>query len=489
MKRLLDLSSHLRALAQIFQWTLLVAPVAVLAGSASALLLWALHTVTQWRFDRPWLLYLLPLGGLLIALIYQRFGRTSEAGNNLILEEIHAPGGGVPTRMAPLILVSTVITHLFGGSAGREGTAVQMGGSLAATWGRWFNFSDKNRRVLLLAGVAAGFGSVFGTPLAGAIFAMEVLVIGRMQYDALIPVLVASVIGDMACSAWGTHHLAYHIAIIGTGHGLHLEPGLLAKVAVAGATFGLASTMFVEVEHALKSGFKKFVRWPWLRPVIGGTLIIGLVGLLGTRDYLGLGVDPCRPGGITILSAFDPGGAQPFSWWWKLLFTALTLACGFKGGEVTPLFFIGAALGHTLAGPLGAPVDLFAGLGFIAVFGAAANTPMACTIMGAELFGTPYLVYFAVGCFVAYYFSGHAGIYLSQRLGVAKKAGGVHLPDDVSLRQAREIDATFAGMSPPGWRPGDDHAKDGGGKTAEEILIMKEKAESSPSKQGKSAST
>ncbi|HVU33826.1 MAG TPA: DUF190 domain-containing protein [Opitutaceae bacterium] len=447
MKRFLNPLSHLGNVWQLVRWSFLVVPVAVMAGSASALFLWSLDRVTQTRWTHPWLLFGLPIGGVAVGFLYHWFGRNAEKGNNLILEEIHEPGGGVPTRMAPLVLIGTLITHLFGGSAGREGTAVQMGGSLADGFGRWFRIKPENRRVLLLAGVAAGFGSVFGTPLTGAIFALEVVVVGRVQYDALIPVLVASVVGDFTCGAWGIHHTEYHIAFAdSTARFAALTPQLLGATVVGGILFGLAGKLFAELTHALQHLFKKLVPYAPLRPALGAVLVIGLTFALGTRDFLGIGVASPDPHGVSILSAFTPGGAAPFSWWWKLLFTAVTLAAGFKGGEVTPLFFIGAALGHVLGVWFGLPVDLFAGLGFIAVFAGAANTPLACTVMGVELFGSPYLVYYAVACFIAYYFSGHSSIYLAQRVGVPKNRN-VDLPADVPLREAREVDATYSELT------------------------------------------
>jgi H+/Cl- antiporter ClcA len=406
---------------QMAKWIVLVIPVGVLAGSASALFLWSLERVTEMRWAHGWLVYWLPAAGLVVGGLYHWLGRTVEGGNNLILDKIHEPGGGVPARMAPLVFLGTVVTHLFGGSAGREGTAVQMGGSLASAYGRLGRFSAENMRVLLLAGVAAGFGSVFGTPLTGAIFALEVLFIGRVQYEALLPVLVASVVGDVTCSAWGVHHTAYHIGFSNGGGTREILDGwLMAKVVLAAVAFGLASRLFAELTHGLQRFFAALRIPPYLRPVLGGALVVGMMWILGTRDYLGLGVHGQTQGSITILSAFNPDGADAWSWWWKLIFTAVTLASGFKGGEVTPLFFIGATLGNALAVLLGAPVDLFAGLGFIAVFSGATNTPLACTLMGIELFGAHHTVYFAVACFVSYYCSGHTGIYGAQRIGVPK---------------------------------------------------------------------
>lgn len=200
------------------------------------------------------------------------------------------------------------------------------------------------------------------------------------------------------------------------------------------------SVLFAELTHSIGRGFKRLIPQAMFRPVLGGAIVIALVLLLGTRDYLGLGVTSNHPGSVSIVSSFTPGGVTPWSWWWKLLFTAVTLGSGFKGGEVTPLFFIGAALGNVLGHFMGAPVDLFAALGFVAVFAGATNTPLACTLMGIELFGADIAVYVAVTCFLAYVFSGHSGIYLSQRIGTAKgDAGDLDLDPSASLRSVRDL--------------------------------------------------
>lgn len=413
----------------LFRGILLALPVAVLAGSASALFLQALDWVTAMQWAHPRLLWGLPVGGLLVGLLYHFWGRGSDKGNNLILEEIHAPGGGVPARMAPLVLLGTLVTHLFGGSAGREGTAVQMGGSLASLLSRWFRLGPAARRMMLMCGVSAGFGSVFGTPLAGAVFAMEVLVVGRVQYEALVPVLVASIVGDATCTAWGVHHTIYHLDVAsGAGSHAAFHAGLLLKVAGAAICFGLASRLFSELTHGVQRCFAKVLPFAPHRPVVGGLLVIGLVFLTGTRDYLGLGVHAPPGGAVSIMSSFEADGASSWSWLGKLIFTSVTLGSGFKGGEVTPLFYVGATLGNALGALLQEPVGLFAALGFIAVFAGAANTPLACTLMGIELFGAHYAVYFAVACFVAFMASGHSGIYLSQRVASGKGA----MQDDLS---------------------------------------------------------
>ncbi|MGY5808103.1 voltage-gated chloride channel family protein [Rhizobium sp. LEGMi198b] len=434
-------------LRSIFKWIILVVPMAAVVGSLCALFLWSLDRATAARFDHPWLIFLMPVAGFLMVLVYQRFGRGAEGGNNLIVEQIHEPGGGVPLRMVPFILVSTVLTHLVGGSAGREGTAVQLGGSIASAFAKLFRLSHAEVRILLMAGIAAGFGAVFGTPIAGAVFALEVLTIGRMQYEALIPSLMAAIAADWTCHAWGIEHVQYHIVYLaGTpASTFHLDTLLLAKVGIAGVLFGLMARCFSELSHGMSAAFKSICAYAPLRPVIASAILIGLVYVLGTREYLGLGVWSPNANDATILGFFDPARIDYWSWFWKAVFTIVTLSSGFKGGEVTPLFFIGAALGNAVAAVLGAPVDLFAALGFIAVFAGATNTPLACMIMGIELFGATHTVYFAVACFLAYICSGHTSIYLSQRIGIAKSAAANPIPPDVSLRHLRDLGVNSLG--------------------------------------------
>jgi H+/Cl- antiporter ClcA len=409
----------------LLRWTLLTIPVAVVIGSVVALFLWLLNWAIHFRFAHPWLLYLLPLAGVVIHFVYKLYGKSSEKGNNLIMDEIHKPGGGVPKRMAPLVLGATVFTHLFGGSAGREGTAVQIGGSIADFFGRLFGLNENDTRTVLMAGVAAGFGAVFGTPLAGTIFAIEVLAIGRLQYDAIIPCLIASIFADQTVALLGIHHTAYHIEPFVTKMPfnlsfIHFDYFLLAKIILASVFFGLVSYLFAAMAHGIKNLSNQLIKTTWLIPVIGGSVIIGLTLILGRQDYLSLGVDAQFADSVTIPSAFHQGGAQNWSWLWKIIYTTITLGTGFKGGEVTPLFYIGATLGNTLSTLLNAPVGLFAALGFIGVFAGATNTPLACTFMGIELFGGQYALYFAVACFTAYFFSVHSGIYSSQRIAIPK---------------------------------------------------------------------
>lgn len=396
----------LSSLRYLVRWIPIAALVGLLGGTASAVLLLSLEWATKTREAHKGIIVFLPFAGLFVGWLYQYFGSSVAAGNNLILDEIHAEADThqtIPLRMTPLILLGTFLSHLFGGSAGREGTAIQTGASLADQLTRPFHLDLRSRRVLLMAGISAGFGSVFGTPLAGAVFGIEVLTLGSISYEALAPCLLAAFVGDLTTRAWGVKHTLYQVTEIP-----HLSVPSLFYAALAGAMFGLVALTFARSMHAISDAFKSAIAWPPLRPFAGGIIVAGAVFAIGTTKYIGLGIP-------TTLAAFN-STIPPYDWALKLMFTAVTLGSGFKGGEVTPLFFIGATLGNALSHLLPLPPSLLAGMGFVAVFAGASNTPLASSLMAMELFGAEAGTYAAIACVFSYLFSGHSGIYHSQRV-------------------------------------------------------------------------
>lgn len=393
---------------------LLSVPVAVVTGAGVALFLWSLDWATDTQRDHTWLLFLLPAAGALIAWLYSGPGRTAAGGNNQIIDRINdADAPPVPLRMFPLVLVATLLTHLFGGSAGREGTAVQMGGSVASGLIVRLHLDHRMAQLLFISGISAGFGGVFGTPAAGAVFAIEVLALGAFRYDAIVPAVVAGYLGDLTVGWLRVGHQFYSADLV-PGYDLVT----ILKVAAAGLLFGIASAAFAIGTREVQRRAKQLVANPVLRTTIGGVLVVGVTLLLGTRMYNGLSLE--------LLAAPFQGESVPtFAFLFKIGLTALTLGVGFKGGEVTPLFVIGATLGATLAPLLGLPVAFAAALGFVAVFGATANTPIACVVLGASMFGNVPIGYLVIAVFLAYAVSGQRGIYDSQPVVAPKGAAAI----------------------------------------------------------------
>ncbi|KIO51483.1 chloride channel protein [Flavobacterium hibernum] len=393
-------------LLTIFKWIVICISIGILSGSASAFFLVSLEWVTQFRIHHDWIIWLLPFGGLLVGLSYYYWGESVVKGNNLLLEEYEKPKKVIPFKMAPLVLLGTLLTHLFGGSAGREGTAVQMGGAIADQFTKLFNLDNSERKILIILGISAGFASVFGTPLAGAIFALEVLYFSKIKLKSIILSFVVAYTAYFTVEFWQIKHTHYSIPVVP-----EVSFSSLFYTIFLGLLSGLAALLFARSTHFWSSLFSN-IKYPPLRPFIGGIILAIAFAGFGFTQFSGLGVP-------FIVDSFN----HPNAWYdflLKILFTGFTLGAGFKGGEVTPLFFIGAALGSALFLIIPLPIAFLAGLGFVAVFSGATHTPIACTVMGMELFGIQPGIFIAIACTIAYFSSGSVGIYKSQIVKGAK---------------------------------------------------------------------
>jgi H+/Cl- antiporter ClcA len=390
-----------------FKWILICVLIGVLSGSASAFFLVSLEFVTQFRIHHEWIIWLLPFGGLLVGFSYYYWGESVVKGNNLLLEEYENPKKTIPFKMAPLVLFGTLVTHLFGGSAGREGTAVQMGGAIADQFTKIFKLDNSERKILIILGISAGFASVFGTPLAGAIFALEVLYFSKINLKSILLSFLVAYAAYFTVEFWQVKHTHYSIPEIPK-----ISITTLFYTLIIGILSGLAALLFSRSTHFWSSLFSKNIKYPPLRPFIGGIILAIAIAGFGFTKFSGLGVPE-------IVDSFSNQNKW-YDFLLKILFTGFTLGAGFKGGEVTPLFFVGATLGSALSVIIPMPIAFLAGLGFVAVFSGATHTPVACTIMGIELFGFQSGIFIAIACTIAYFSSGSVGIYKSQIVKGAK---------------------------------------------------------------------
>lgn len=373
----------------------------IFSGVSSAIFLLSLEFVTKIRETNFWIIAFLPIGGLLIGLLYHYYGKEVVKGNNLILEEYENPKKIIPLKMAPLVLIGTLLTHLFGGSAGREGTAVQMGGAISDQFTKIFKLNNSERKTILIIGISAGFASIFGTPLTGAIFALEVLYFSKITLKSIIPSFAVAYIAYFTVEFLHIKHTHYYIPFIPEIDLMHF-----LWIIPCGILFGFAALAFSRTTHFWGKLFSKYISFAPLRPFIGGIILAVIFFSCDVTKYIGLGVP-------VIVDAFQNTSGN-LDFLLKILFTSFTLGAGFKGGEVTPLFFVGATLGSALSAFVPLPIALLAGMGFVAVFSGATHTPIACTIMGIELFGIHCGIYVGIACLVAYFCSGSLGIYHSQ---------------------------------------------------------------------------
>jgi H+/Cl- antiporter ClcA len=375
-----------------------------LVGVAFHLMLeWA----TEFRMHHPMILWLLPLGGLAIVLAYRLAGMEKDRGTNFILVAVRS-NEPVTFRTAPLIFFSTVVTHLLGGSAGREGAALQLGGSIASSVAQTWELNEKESRIMTMCGMAAGFSALFGTPLTSVVFAMEVITVGVMHYSAIVPCTVAALVASSISQSMGIAPTAFHVSHI--PELINMQSGIC--VVVLGIASALVSIVFCIVMEHTGHTYKKHIKNPMLRVFAGGCIVIGLTYLVGCRDYNGAGMD-------IIINALN-GDAKAEAFLLKILFTALTLGAGYKGGEIVPSFFIGATFG-CVAGPLlGLPPTFAASLCMAAVFCGVTNCPLASIILCIELFGFKGTGYYALCCGISYMLSGYYGLYSEQKIMYSK---------------------------------------------------------------------
>ena len=392
--------------AHVARWVALAFLIGVLSGLLSAAFIQSLEWATDTRNAHGWLVLTLPLAGLIVGCSYHYLGRGLERGSNLIIDQIHSHSEWIPLRLTPIIFGASVVSHIAGGSTGREGAALQLAAGVTDPISKKLGFNPADRSIMLIAAIAGGFGSVFGVPVAGAVFALEVQRVGRVRYEALVPAFVASFVGDAVVRGLGVEHTHYpHMPEI------DWSTSMAWKVVLFGLIGGLIALTFVRLTHFIKDTMKKYVAWYPARPVVGGVLLAVLILAFGWRDYSGLSI----PLAIEAMN-----GSVAGQWGTKLLLTSITIGTGFVGGEFIPLFVIGALAGASFAHIIGANVVVFAIIGSITVLAGATNAPLACTLIGLELFGGNGIVFFAVACATAYATSGHTGIYHAQRVSAHK---------------------------------------------------------------------
>ncbi len=393
----------------VAKWLVVSLIVGAVCGLVGSLFHIGVQYATSTREAHDWLLFLMPAAGVIIALIY-RFLKIEGKGTNDIISSIQR-GDRVPVTLAPAIFVSTVLTHMTGGSAGREGAALQLGGSMGGWLGRLFRLGDKDMRIITLCGMSAVFAALFGTPLTATLFALEVISVGIMHYAAFLPCLISSLTAAGIALLFHLEPTAFSLAAI------PFEPLTLLKAAAVAAICALVSIVFCELLHFSEHFFAKKLKSPILRAIIGAAVIIAATLALGTRDYNGAG-------GAAIAAAINEGHAVPLAFALKMLFTVVTIASGYKGGEIVPTFFIGATLGCVLGPLFGLDPRFAAALGLIAMFCGCVNCPITSMILSVELFGQVCggtMIYFTLACGIAYLLSGYFSLYSTQKIVYAKE--------------------------------------------------------------------
>ncbi|MFN8436902.1 MAG: chloride channel protein [Cytophagales bacterium] len=396
---MLENETLISLLKNFTKWLLFSLLVSFFVGSASAGFLLSLDTITSLRIQNSYLVFFLPLAGLCIVAYYFYFGKDIEKGTNLVIENCIHNSGTIPLKISPAILCSTLLTHLFGGSAGREGTAVIMSGGITDYLSKYFKFDNKT--LIYKCAIAAGFSSVFGTPIAGIFFALEVCIVGNINLKYTAPILFCSLGADWVTShVWSVTHTHYSISQ------LNFSVYTFVKLIVLGILFGLFARFYTFLNTYILELFKTYFKNVFTRVVVGSLSITTVIYCFDLHAFSGLSLDFLAAAFVTQQNL----SVAVF----KTFLTIVTLSCGFKGGEVTPLFVIGACLGSFLSGYLGISTDIAAALGFVAIFSGASKTPLTCTIMGIELFGAPLGIALLLTSFISFYCSGNKSIYSSQ---------------------------------------------------------------------------
>ena len=390
----------------LVKWLALAVLTGCLVGVVSSLFARVLKIVTDYRTEHLFVFFLLPLSGVLIVFLYQKIGR-EDRGTNQVLSSIRSQDD-VPLRSAPLIFVSTVLTHLTGGSAGREGAAIQLGGSIGNQIGRWLRLDEEDKHVMVMCGMSAAFSAVFGTPMAAAVFSMEVVSVGVMYYAALLPCVISSLIASKFAAVLEIQPENFNVLQIPE---LSAATGL--KMAAVAVCCGIVSILFCLALHGVSYLYSRYLKNPYLRAAAAAVLIIAVTLLLGTADYMGAGNE-------LIQRAIEDGKARPLDFFWKLILTALTMRAGFRGGEIVPSLCIGATLGCVLGQALGLYAPLSAAAGMVALFCGVTNCPITSILIAFELFGFQGVSYYLIAVAISYAVSGYYSLYKDQTIVYSK---------------------------------------------------------------------
>ena len=387
-------------------WSFIGAVIGAVVGVVGITFHILLEEVTAFRMSHPWILFLLPLGGLVIAGLYHLLRMQNDRGTNLILIAVRV-NEKVSLRLTPLIFISTIITHLLGGSAGREGAALQIGGSIGSFIGRKIKLDEKDERIITMCGMSAGFAALFGTPVAAVVFSMEVITVGIMHYSAIVPSIIAAITATGISMACGVMPTAFTLESVPA-----LSPSGVGSVILLGMFCAGVSVLFCLAMETAGKYYKQIFKNGYIRIFVGGCIVVAITLLLGTRDYNGAGMD--------VIARAIAGEAEYPAFLWKILLTALTLGAGYKGGEIVPSFFVGATFGCVIGPWIGLPASFAAGTGMAALFCGVTNCPIASVILCVELFGAEGIAYYTLACAVSYMLSGYYGLYSEQKIMYSK---------------------------------------------------------------------